>query len=132
MFGHYVGADTALYILKFETISGAERINLEPYYDRPEAYFIRHFFSKVYGSPGNISAFNGRLSESPAEFQMRMNAFFNAFTTYAFEYHDLELKQVYLSAIRVDKDRNPLAEAVLLGYYDTATNQYNSLHGTAE
>ena len=124
MFGHYVGKETELYLLQLEALSGEERINLAPYYGRPQAYFIRHFFSKVYGSQGNISAFNGRLSESPVEFQRRMNTFFGDFTTYVLENHELKLQQIYLKAIKVDKDRKPLAGPVMLGYYDTTTNQY--------
>jgi len=127
MFGHYVGDDTELYLLKFEAVSGNELIDLEPYYGRPAAYFVRYFFSKVYGSPGSISAFNGRLSESPPKFQRRMNTFFLDFATYIREQHGIQLQKIYLKSIRVDKNRNPLAEAIVLGYYDTNTNQYTAL-----
>ncbi|MBT8183887.1 MAG: hypothetical protein KJN76_03535, partial [Eudoraea sp.] len=86
------------------------------------------FFSKVYGSPGNISAFNGRLSESHEKFQTRMDAFFNEFSSGLHERHGLEIQEIYLKAIRVDENRNPLAEAIMLGYYDLKTNQYNSVY----
>lgn len=129
MFGHYVGEETGLYLLKFEALSGAEYIDLEPYYDRPESYFIRHFFSKVYGGTGNISAFNGRLSENPEKFQARMNTFFDDFTNYALEHHELQIQKINLKAIKVDKDRKPLAEPLLIGYYDIQTNEYKSLYG---
>lgn len=127
MFGHYVGEQTQLYLLKFEASSGEEHFDLDPFYGRPEPYFIRHFFSKVYGSPGHISAFNGRLSESPQKFQSRMNTFFSDFANQLLERHNLEFDKIYLKAIRVDKERTPLAKTVVLGFYDTETKQYNLL-----
>ena len=128
MFGHYVGDETQLYLIQFEGISGDKQINLEPYYDRPESYFIRHFFSKVYGAKGNISAFNGRLTDNPDKFQNRMQTFFSTFSTAIKKQHQLQLQRINLKAIRVDKDRHPIQQAVLLGYYEVADNHYKSMY----
>ena len=128
MFGHYVGEETKLYLIKLEGIKGEEGIDLAPYYGRPESYFIRYFFSKVYGSRDKITAFNGRLSENPGKFQKRLDEFFTRLIKDVHDKHQLDLQKIYLKAIQVDEDRNPLGTAIVLGYFDAETNQYTGLY----
>jgi hypothetical protein len=79
MFGHYIDDNTKLYEFKFEGLKNGKTTDLIDYLDKPENHFIRHFFSKAYGSTNTIYPFTNKLSESATSFQNRMNMFFQQY-----------------------------------------------------
>ena len=81
MFGHYIDSETKLYLLKFEGHKDGQTIDLVDYYGKSELRFIRHFFSKVYGSSEYFTPFSGRVIEDEERFNERLNLFFESFVT---------------------------------------------------
>ncbi|WP_406683908.1 hypothetical protein N1F78_14620 [Seonamhaeicola sp. MEBiC1930] len=128
MFGHYINDETDLYLLKFEGETVSNKIDLKDYYGRPEDHFIRHFFSKVYGSTQNISPFSNRLTENEIFFNQRMNSFFRNFSNYLNEKQNLELLKINLMVKKVNSKRQNLSEFEIIGFYSIEKGKYYSLY----
>jgi hypothetical protein len=131
MFGHYIDNETPLYLFKLEGLNQNKTTDLTAYLGKPEDFFMRHFFSKVYGSTQAISPFSHKLSESQSAFQNRMHVFFEHYTTVLKEKYHLSFEQINIKAIQVDQKRQPRAEPQLLGYYDGLNKTYVSAHQNA-
>jgi hypothetical protein len=127
MFGHYIDEETDLYLLKFEGINDSITTDLTEYYGKPDEFFVRHFFSKVYGSTDAISPFANRLSESPEAFQKRMNEFFNQYVSFIFKKYNLSFDRIDLKVKKVNQYRIETSKLVTIGYFDTDTKNYYSL-----
>ena len=127
MFGHYINDRTSLFILNFEGVSEQESIDLTEYYGKSELYFVRHFFSKVYGSTETISPYSHRLLESQGDFYLRMNQFFFEYNYFLNKKYNLVLEKIYVKAKKVDKNRNELSVSDTLGYYSIEDRKYYSL-----
>lgn len=132
MFGHYIDDNTNLYLLKFEGVKDSTATDLTDYYGKPDEFFIRHFFSKVYGSSEDISPFTDKLSESPEAFQNRMDEFFNDFTENMLDKHNLSFDKIVLSAVKVNHNREPQSESKIIGHFDTKTRSYVSAYQTSK
>ncbi|MFK7780111.1 MAG: hypothetical protein QM490_03095 [Candidatus Gracilibacteria bacterium] len=129
MFGHYIDDSTDLYLFKFEGINEeSSNINLINYYGKPEDLFMRHFFSKVYGSTENISPFSNRLSEGYNSFHNRMDTFFNHYSGFIQSKYNLSFRRINLLVKKVDQNRNDLSDFELIGYYESEDKSYYSLH----
>ena len=128
MFGHYIDDNTDLYLFKFEGVNDSTTTNLTNYYGKSEDLFIRHFFSKVYGSTHAISPFDSKLTESKSDFQYRMNAFFNHFSNFILAEYNLSFKQINLSVKSVDQNRNIITDFKPIGYFDYSDKKYHVLY----
>ncbi len=128
MFGHYIDENTDLYLFKFEGVLDGEKTNLVDYYGKPEGFFIRHFFSKVYGSTKAISPFTNKLSESPEAFNKRMQAFFISYGNYLQKEYNKSFDKIDLFIKKVDQNRNVLMDYELLGFFDYHEQHYKSLY----
>lgn len=126
MFGHYINEDTSLYLLEFEGVHNGKTTNLINYLGKPEDFFMRHFFSKVYGSTEAISPFTNKLNESEVAFQYRMNTFFKHYTSMLKHEYQLSFDTINIKAVKVNQDRTPLAKPEIIGFYDLHKNQYNN------
>lgn len=126
MFGHYIDEETPLYVLKFEGVTNSETIDLVNYLGKPEDFFMRHFFSKVYGSTQAISPFTNKLSESNQDFQHRMNTFFKHYEQVLFKNYNLSFEQIQLKAVHVNQNRKPIGNPISLGFYNCETKTYKS------
>ncbi|MEO0527062.1 MAG: hypothetical protein AAFZ89_07540 [Bacteroidota bacterium] len=127
MFGHYVDDNTNFYVLKFEGLTDdGEKIDLVDYYGKLEIYFVRHFFSKAYGSIDPINPFSGRLSDNEEDFLKRMDIFFENYKTFLEKEHELFFNRIDISVAKVDAKRNILKDYKLMGYYDFNTESYFS------
>ncbi|NJX15176.1 hypothetical protein [Tamlana crocina] len=132
MFGHYIDSNTNLYLLKFEGVKDSIATNLTDYYGKPDEFFIRHFFSKVYGSAEDISPFTDKLSENPEAFQNRMDEFFNGFNKNMLDKHNLSFDKIVLRTVKVNHNREPQSESKIIGYFDTKTKSYVSAYQTSK
>ena len=128
MFGHYIDDSTDLYLFKFEGINDTTQIDLFDYYGKSEDLFIRHFFSKVYGSTKDISPFDSKLTESKTAFQFRMDTFFNHYSKFILKEYNLSFSTINLKVKKVDQNRNTLAEYIPIGYFDYSDKKYHSLY----
>lgn len=128
MFGHYINENTSLYTLKFEGVNESGATNLIDYYGKSEVNFIRHFFSKVYGSTKTISPYSNRLSESPDLFNKRMNLFFEHYISFIDAEYNLSFDKIDLNVKQVDQHRNDITEYELIGYFDVKEKKYYSLY----
>ncbi|MEL6916711.1 MAG: hypothetical protein AAFO99_03170 [Bacteroidota bacterium] len=127
MFGHYVDDNTNFYVLKFEGLTDdGEKIDLVDYYGKLEIYFVRHFFSKAYGSIDPINPFSGRLSDNEEDFLKRMEIFFENYKAFLEKEHELFFNRIDISVAKVDAKRNILDDYRLMGYYDFNTESYFS------
>ena len=126
MFGHYIDKETPLYLLKFEGVTDTETIDLVNYFGKPEDFFMRHFFSKVYGSTQAISPFTNKISESKEAFQHRMNTFFKHYESVLLKNYNLSFNQINVKAVRVNQNRKPLDNPTNLGFYNCKTNTYKT------
>jgi len=126
MFGHYIDAKTNLYLFQFEGVNKDKSTDLVDYLGKPEDFFMRHFFSKVYGSTHPISPFTNKLSESDVAFQNRMAVFFEHYTKVLKEKYNLSFEQINFKAVHVNQDRKPLAQPKLVGYYNCLNKTYVS------
>ena len=127
MFGQYIDDSTHLYLMEFEGVNDTTTIDLTDYYGKPEDFFIRHFFSKVYGSTDAISPFTNKLSESPEAFQLRMDEFFNYYSLFIKKEYGLSFERINLKALRVNQNRDVLETSKIIGYFDSKTRSYNKL-----
>ncbi|WOD43383.1 hypothetical protein [Hwangdonia lutea] len=128
MFGHYIDDNTNLYLLKFEGVNDSTKTNLTEFYGKSEDLFIRHFFSKVYGSTHAISPFDSKLSESKSDFQYRMDTFFNHFSTFILSEYNLSFDQINLSVKNVDQNRNIITDFKPIGYFDYSDKKYHTFY----
>lgn len=128
MFSHYIGEKTELYVFEFEGINDGSITELSNYYGKTELYFIRHFFSKAYGSIENISPFSNRLSDDRENFSLRMNEFFFNFNEMLKIKHKTSFNRINLNVIRVDKNRNQLALPCTIGFYEIDSQQYYPIY----
>lgn len=128
MFGHYIDDTTDLYLFKLEGVKNNETTDLTEFYGKTEDFFMRHFFSKVYGSTKAISPFTNKLSESPEYFNKRMNAFFDYYTSFLKTEYKKSFDNINVAVKKVDQDRNTLSDYEVIGYYDTTKNKYHSLY----
>lgn len=124
MFGHYINEDTNLYILKFEGHDQEGTVDLIDYYGKTELRFIRHFFSKAYGSSEYITPFSGRVLENPDRFQERLQSFFENYGDFLWKEHRLRFQSIEVKIARVDKNRNLLSGFEPFGIYDFAKKKY--------
>lgn len=127
MFGHYIDENTDLFVFKFEGQKGSKKTDLVNYFGKPENHFIRHFFSKVYGSTDEITPFSNRLSDSPEEFQHRMNVFFEHYSTFLKTEYKKSYDKISLQVKKVDFERNDLTNYESVGYYDSKNKKYYSI-----
>ncbi|WP_299554823.1 hypothetical protein [Seonamhaeicola sp.] len=128
MFGHYIDNNTNLYIFKFEGVRKGIKTDLSNYYNKPEDCFIRHFFSKVYGSAEAISPFTHKLTESPEAFNQRMNAFFEDYTAFLKKEHQMTFDRIDISVKSVDQNRNVLMDYKILGSFISSNSSYVSVY----
>ncbi|WP_418603852.1 hypothetical protein [Hwangdonia sp.] len=128
MFGHYIDDNTDLYLFKFEGVTDSTQVDLTRYYGKSEDLFIRHFFSKVYGSTHAISPFDSKLSESKSDFQDRMDAFFNYYSGFILSEYNLSFNQISLSVKSVDQNRNIIKYFKPIGYFDYSDKKYHALY----
>lgn len=126
MFGHYIDTKTDLYLLEFEGVNNNKTTNLINYLGKPEDFFMRHFFSKVYGSTQAISPFSNKLSENNEAFQNRMNTFFIHYTEVLKKEYQLTFEKINIKAVRVNQNRNKLSEPKIIGVFYTSKNKYIS------
>ncbi len=131
MFGHYINKDTKLYLFKLEGVNQGKSTDLIDYLGKPEDFFMRHFFSKVYGSTDAISPFTNKLSESETAFQNRMTLFFDKYSRVLKEKYTLSFEQIQLKVVRVNQDRKPLSPPQIVGYYDCLSKTYTSAYKNA-
>lgn len=124
MFAHQVNEDSKLCVFKFEGSNERETVDLINYYGRSETFFIRYFFSKVYGSSEAISPFDTKLSESREDFQKRMDVFFEDYAVYLAKEKQLSLDRITLKIKQVDKFRNDISSYETIGYYDIKLKKY--------
>lgn len=124
MFGHYIDDKTDFYLLQFEGVNDSTTTDLTDYYGKPDAFFIRHFFSKVYGSTDDISPFTNKLEESPEAFQSRMNEFFNHYSLFIKKEYNLSFDRINLKAQIVNQNREALTASKNIGYFDCKTGHY--------
>lgn len=132
MFGHYIDDNTNFYIIKFEGINANSTIDLTEYYGKSDDYFIRHFFSKVYGSTKPITPFSSRLTESPKEFQSRMDQFFNQYSSFISKKYNLSFNRINLKIKKVNQEREDLSTSKIIGYFDSASKKYISKYKSQE
>lgn len=132
MFAHQVNGDSKLCVFKFEGSNACKTVDLEDNYGRSEIFFVRYFFSKVYGSSEAISPFDTRLSDSNQDFQRRMNHFFEDYATFLDAEEHLPLDKITLKVKQVDVFRNDLAPCEVLGYYDVKLKKYISAYEISE
>lgn len=126
MFGHYIDNDTELYLIKFEGVNDTTSVDLTEYYGKPESFFVRHFFSKVYGSTQAISPFTNKLSESPNAFQSRMNEFFKHYSEFISKEYKLSFDRIDLKVKRVNQERKDLSSLKTIGFFDCNSQNYYS------
>ncbi|MDD7885848.1 hypothetical protein [Flavivirga sp. 57AJ16] len=126
MFGHYIDDETDLYLFKFEGENSLGKTNLVKYYGKRETLFIRHFFSKVYGSTEAISPFSNQLYESNTAFHDRMNAFFNHYYSFILAEYSLSFSKINLMVKKVDYKRNSLTDYETIGYFNIKDKKYYS------
>lgn len=125
MFGHYINKKTPLYLFKLEGKSDSATINLMDHLGKSDDYFMRHFFSKAYGATTTISPFANRLSDSPKEFEHRMNVFFANYSNFLRTKEHLTVKRINLLVKQVNASRESLSNYQMVGYYDVATKTYH-------
>lgn len=125
MFGHYIDDNTDFYLMKFEGVNDSIKTDLTDYYGKPDEFFIRHFFSKVYGSTDDISPFTNKLEESPEAFQSRMDEFFNHYSLFIKKKYNLSFDRINLKVQNVNQNREALAPSKNIGYFDSRTKHYN-------
>jgi hypothetical protein len=132
MFGHYINNNTSLYLFKFEGETNDNKIDLIDYLGKPESQFMRHFFSKVYGSTSPISPFTNKLSESETQFYQRMNMFFKHYDAFLKSNYNINLDRINIKVVKTNQQREPLSEAECIGYYDCSKKVYisNSINNT--
>lgn len=128
MFAHQVNDDSKLCVFKFEGSNTCKTVDLADNYGRSETFFIRYFFSKVYGSSEQVSPFATRLSENKADFQRRMNDFFEDYAAFLDEEKQLTLDKITLKVRQVDAFRHDMAPCEILGYYDVKLKKYISAY----
>ena len=126
MFAHQVNKDSQLCVLKFEGSNACETIDLDDNYGRNETFFVRYFFSKVYGSSDAISPFDTRFSDNRADFQERMDTFFEGYASYLSERQQLSFDKIILKVRQVDESRHAISPCERLGYYDVKQKKYVS------
>ncbi len=124
MFGHYINEDTNLYILKFEGHNKEGTTDLVDYYGKTELRFIRHFFSKAYGSSEYITPFSGRVLEDQDLFQERLKAFFENYQDFLWKEYQLRFQTIEVKIAKVDKNRNLLSDYRPFGIYDFDKKEY--------
>lgn len=124
MFGHYINDNTNLYVLKFEGHTKEGKVDLVDYYGKSELRFIRHFFSKVYGSSEYFTPFSGRVFEDKERFDERLTLFFENFENFLWEEHQLRFDKIEITIAQVDKDRNLLSDFEPFGVYDSSSKEY--------
>tara|TARA_R110002050_G_scaffold296426_1_gene456393 strand:- start:40572 stop:41087 length:516 start_codon:yes stop_codon:yes gene_type:complete len=129
MFGHYIDDKTDLYLLKFEGENGTDKIDLLDNYGKsPKGLFIRHFFSKAYGTTSKISPFSNTLTDSKVEFNTRMKAFFENFSTFLSKEYNMSFDKINILIKKVDQNRNSLTNYSLIGFYNSEKKQYYSTY----
>ncbi|MEC8832072.1 MAG: hypothetical protein VX772_06915, partial [Bacteroidota bacterium] len=106
MFGHYIDSNTKLYLLKFEGHTADGSVDLVDYYGKSELRFIRHFFSKVYGSSDYFTPFSGRVLEDEERFQERLTLFFDSYQKFLWEEYQLKFDSIEVKIAQVDNERN--------------------------
>ena len=132
MFAHQVNDDSTLCVLKFEGSNACRTVDLEDNYGRSEVFFVRYFFSKVYGSSDAVSPFDTRLSDDSKYFQQRMDDFFKDYAAYLATEEELTLDKITLKVKQVDVFRHDLAPCDVLGYYDVNLKKYVSAYEVSE
>ncbi len=132
MFAHQVNKDTQLCIFKFEGSNACKTVDLGDKYGRNEIFFVRYFFSKVYGSSEPVSPFDTRFSDNRADFQQRMNAFFEDYAFYLAEKKQLSFDKITLKIKQVDAFRHDISPCEILGYYDVKRKKYVSYYESLE
>ena len=132
MFAHQINDDSKLCVFKFEGSNACKTVDLEDNYGRSETFFVRYFFSKVYGSADAVSPFDTRLSDNHTDFHQRMNDFFEDYATFLDAEEQLPLDKITLKVKQVDVYRNDVAPCEILGYYDVKLKKYISAYETAE
>ena len=132
MFGHYIDENTNLYEFKFEGVKDGKTTELIDFLGKPEDHFMRHFFSKVYGSIEAVSPFTNKLSENAENFQNRMDMFFQLYESNVLlkKYH-LSFDHINLKAVRINQERQLLTTPELIGYYDCFKKTYKSAYNKA-
>ncbi|WP_373518385.1 hypothetical protein [Pricia sp.] len=128
MFAHQINEDSKLCVFKFEGSNACKTVDLEDNYGRSETFFIRYFFSKVYGSSESVSPFARRLSENKAAFQHRMNDFFEGYAAFLDKEKQLPLDKIILKVKQVDASRQDIAPCEILGFYDVKLKKYISAY----
>ena len=128
MFGHYIDDKTDLYLFKFEGVNDSTSINLVNYYGKSEDLFIRHFFSKAYGSTSPISPFDKKLTESESYFQHRMDTFFTYYSNFLLSKYNLTFNKINLVVKEIDQNRNVITDYTPIGYYTYSDKKYHSLY----
>lgn len=132
MFAHHIDDESKLCVFKFEGSNAFETVDLTDNYGRSETFFIRYFFSKVYGSSEPVSPFATRLSENKVDFQHRMNDFFEGYAAFLDEKKQLPLDKITLKVKQVDVFRHDIAPCEILGYYDVKLKKYISAYESPE
>lgn len=124
MFAHYIGPETALYIFKFDGVKDQNKeLITSDEYGKPEAVFIRQFFSKAYGSKDPVSAFGYHPEDNLDAFSLRMNRFFCLYWKYLSENKKKDYDKIELIVEKVDPS-GKLLNSYLLGYFDVKKQQY--------
>lgn len=102
MFAHQVNDDSKLCVFRFEGSNACETVDLEDNYGRSEIFFVRYFFSKVYGSSDEVSPFDTRLSDNKEDFHNRMDDFFEDYAAFLDEEKQLPLDKITLKVKQVN------------------------------
>ena len=132
MFAHQVNDQSKLCVFKFEGSNACRTLDLDDNYGRNEIFFIRYFFSKVYGSADKISPFDTRLSDTNIDFHQRMDDFFENYSSYLKIEERLLLDRITIKVKQVDVFRHDIAPCEVLGYYDVKLKKYTSSYEITE
>ncbi|AXP82435.1 hypothetical protein CJ739_3373 [Mariniflexile rhizosphaerae] len=128
MFGHYINKDTKFYLFKLEGVKDSKSIDLTKYLGKSDDLFMRHFFSKVYGSTDAISPFTNKFSESKSDFQERMDLFFKNYSNLLMDKYKRSFDKINLKIVEVNQKREPQTKPEIIAYYDSEKQHYVSLY----
>ncbi|WP_157887002.1 hypothetical protein [Hymenobacter sp. PAMC 26628] len=126
MFGHYIGASTYFYDIKFLIDSGSTTKRIFPYYDgeKQSIDYIgqRFFFNNIYGSAEKKSPFGYSEPNTSEAFELRMDAFFQAYFKHLFTGKSANLK-VRCEVSQYNNEWHLLSSHTI-GYYDVPLKKF--------
>jgi hypothetical protein len=127
MYAHYLGWDTPLYNFKFiGEYEGTETVLPSRLGNLSEAYTMRYFFSKVYGSCEEWSPFGDHPNDSRAQFEERLSRYFKQYLyqlRVTNQANTRNLKRLRLEVWRYNKE-DRVDEKHIVGYYSAADETF--------